>query len=292
MEEPDLRALIKIIVDRAKPHLDRFGIWFNQQEGVVKAAAIALIGTLITGCFLLVAAVISRPAPTPAIIITATLSAQPTPVASATETRAPTLTSTPSSTSAAASLGPTAGSDFNSATPPATSKDQWVNVPPTPALEWLGSLAVDLPVEMTSIAFSVLGGFFLVFGLWLAWVVALRRTESDTVISIILLAIILFAAWQKWGWLPILISLGSLGLVPLLVFGILWITLTVPYFGPAVAMATVCFFVGLGGILLYLAIPGPFLPQYIEFASLVGIAIGAVFGLILSSLHGGSLQGD
>jgi hypothetical protein len=156
-------------------------------------------------------------------------------------------------------------------------------------LEWLGNLSQNLSAEMTSLVLGALGVILIILGLWLAWLVFFNRTEKRKVaiFAIILVCIILFATWQQWGWMPILIAAGSIGLAPLLVGLMIDAILEVPYLGASIVGATIAFFLGIGNSLLYLAIPGPFISEYIEMASLIGITIGAILGLLLSSRNAG-----
>jgi hypothetical protein len=257
--------IFKIFLEETKPYQEKFRIWFNQQEGVVKAAVFALVGTFITGCFLIFAAIVSRPAPAPILIITATA--------------APTLT--PTSTPILATL----------ATPSTASKIP-ASTPPTPILEWLSNISQNQTIEMTTVIFGIFGLIFIILGLWQAWLVVFDRIEKykNVIFSVILVCIILFALWQQWGWIVLIVAIGSVGLAPLFVGLIIGALLQVPYLGASIIGATVAGFLGIGCSLIYLAIPGPFISDYIKMGFLIGISTGAILGLLLSTRYSGNWQ--
>ena len=272
-ESSELSETFQGLLRQVKPYLEKFGAWFNKQEGVVKAAVVSAIGlfltVFITGCFSLIAATISRPTSQSSIIITATL--QPTPTPFFTPTPNPFLTPPATSTTQAKSSDP-------------------LFVPPTPILIWLNNQSKIMSSPMQITLFGVLGGILVSLGLWQIWLIFLNKNEKnkDTIFSSLLTVISIFIAWQILGWLAVLIGVvGTFGIL-VLIFGLIFSAiLHIPYLGGSIVGAVVGIFLGIGSCFIYFAVSDLFVAEYVNLAIIIGSSAGAILGLILSSINTG-----
>jgi len=284
-----MREFLNAFAKAVQPYLEKFYAWFNLQEGSVKAAVIAVIGTLMTGCFAILAAIITRPSPAPVIVVTATsipattspFLVSPTPIPLPTQENILHPTTTPFPSSALSSI--------ETATPTPTKSANNIFIAPTPILDGFENASRKMSIELTSIILGSIGLIFVILGLWLIWLIFFdrRNYHKNTIFTVIIIPLILFEIWQLIGWGGVIIAIFSgvgIGFIILIVTSLL----DIPYFGSSLVGATVGLFIGVGGSLLYLAIPGPFISDYIRIGILIGVTSGAILGLLLSSIRAGT----
>lgn len=272
-QQSGLLESLNTLYTRLAPYFQRFGNWYNTQEGVVKAAVVSAIGifstAFITGCFALTSALLTRPDSPSATIVTATPLPTPTALVTPTPNSHPTPKSTPS---------------------PQSKTSQPIIIPPKPILDWLSEQNKAMSFQMKRATFGVAGGILFVLGLWQLGLIFLNKTEKnkDTIFSSILTAIVILVAWQFLGWVAVVIGVvGSFGIL-VLICGITFSAiLHIPYLGGSLVGTLVATFIGIGCCFIYFAISGTYNEETILLAFMVGASSGAVLGLILSSFYHG-----
>ena len=272
MESPQNES--EWVKEAVKIYLTKFYSWFSQQEGIVKAGtiggSIGFLGLFVSGCFAVLAALAARSPVAQPVVITATL-----PASTSLPTPTLTISSSPAATATATVSRP-------------ANPQNSIFTPPIPIIRWLEDLSKKSP-EIFSLSIGVSGIILIVFGLWLLWLIFFNKTEKNKkeIFAAIYVAILIFISWQMFGNRAILIVVITFGFLALIVGMIITGLLEVPYFGSALVGLLIGLLISIGVIFAFVALYPPFAGDMIIYAIIIGVSLGSVLGLVISSSTGG-----